>query len=186
MTERTNHPDFDAAPEEHRWNATLPKLAEHLKHAAYEAKGDEAWVVLPGGALVAMRIEETTFRKQLRIARRLTKPFTEKSATAWHKERTTFLEQLGCKDWTCRHGALYTPPDQVTKQPAKIEALYVDPAPLGALKAMLKCHRCGKDFEPAPDDKLYRDPTCNPCAITLGAEETAAHNAARGATHGEA
>lgn len=179
MTERKPHPDFDATPEEYRWTGPLPQLAEHLKHGAYEAQGAEAWVVLPGGALVAMRIEPTTFRKQLRIARRLRKPFTDKSAAAWAVERNTFLEQLGCKDWTCRHGAKYTPPDQANGQPAKIEALYMEPTALGAPTAEVECSRCHNKFTPSPTDKVYREQVCNPCAIKLGAEEAAAKNAAR-------
>jgi len=179
MTERTPHPDFLAAPEEARWASSLPALAETLKHEAYAKQGDWSWRILPGGALVAMRVPPT-FQKELRIARRLRKAFTDKSAAAWHVETKTFLEQLGCKGWVCKRDGLIQP--TVEGQPVKIEAVYQEPAPLGGKANTGTCTRCGKDFELHPTDGIYKNLLCQRCAIALGQEEAAANKAAREAS----
>jgi hypothetical protein len=169
VSERTPHPDYTAAPEEARWGGTLPALAETLKHEAYAKQGGWAWRVLPGGALVSFCVPPS-FRKQFRVVRRLHKPFTEKSVKAWQTEVRTFLDQLGCKDWSCMQGQLFTP--AADGHLAKIEALYQEPAPLGGKGAPVgTCARCGKEFELHPTDKVYRELICQPCAIALGQEE---------------
>jgi hypothetical protein len=177
MTDRAPHPDFLAAPDANRWAGTLPQLAEKLKHEAYAAKGEWAWRVLPGGALVAMRVPPT-FVKELRIARRLRKPFTEKSAKAWRTELATFVEQLGCTGWKCTSDVLTG--DAGEQQ--KVEAIYQEPAPLGAKSNTATCAKCGNEFEPRPTDKLYREYVCNPCAFKLGSQEADERRATRGAT----
>jgi hypothetical protein len=173
MTERTPHPDFLAAPEEARWAGTLPALAEKLKHEAYAAKGGWAWRILPGGALVAMCVPPS-FRKELRIARRLRKAFSDRSAAAWHLETRTFLEQFGFKGWVCKRDGLVEPTKEGEQQ-MKIEAVYQEPAPLGAKTAPAeKCARCEQEFEVHPNDKVYRELLCTKCATALGREEAEA------------
>ena len=182
MTERTNHPDFDAAPDELQWTGTLPKLAEVLKHDAYQAQGEWVQRILPGGALVCMRIRPETFQKELRIARRLRKPFTDKSAKAWATERTTFLRELGCEKWECLQGGLLSPAQAHLNTPGKIECLYLEKAPLGASPNTLVCHRCKEDFDPGPKDRIYAKPTCNKCAMAAGQEFTETKRREREAT----
>jgi hypothetical protein len=177
VTNREPHPDFTAAPEDNQWTLPLEHLGTALRHEAYEKKGEWAWRILPGGALVAMRLPPT-FRKELRVARRLRRAFTDQSAKAWHTELNVFLEHLGCTGWTCLKDALAGVGPEADTQ-VTVEAIYQEPAPLGATKAVLLCARCGQQFEPHPDDKLYREPICNPCAIKAGEEETAANRAAR-------
>jgi hypothetical protein len=169
MTERTPHPDFIAAPEEARWAGTLPLLAETLKHEAYAKQGDWSWRILPGGALVAMRVPPT-FRKELRVARRLRKAPTDAGEKAWHKELEVFLDQLGCKGWGVIRDAWATG----TTPGLTVEMVYQEPAPLGGKAADVgTCARCGKAFELHPADKVYRELLCQPCAIALGQEEAA-------------
>ena len=168
-TDRKVHPDFEAAPEDARWAGKLPELFQALRHHAYELKGEEAWRILPGGALVALRIEPETFLKQLRIARRLRKAFSDKSAAAWHTEVRTFLEQFGCKQWVCKRDGI------IEGDPVKIETVYEEPGPLGAKDTtQLICARCFQPFTPGPNDRIYQTPICNPCAMQAGTEFTAA------------
>lgn len=174
MTERKTHPDFDAAPEELRWTGRLPELFEALRHQAYELKGEEAWRILPGGAGVGLRILPETFTKQLRIVRRLRKAFSDKSATAWHTEIRTFLEQFGCKAWICKRDGLIQSdrgPGELPV-PDKIETVYEEPGPLGAQTTQLTCARCFKPFTPGPNDRIYATPICNSCAMQSGLEYT--------------
>lgn len=164
MSTRPIHPDFEAAPEELRWSGRLPELFETLRHQAYKLKGEEAWRILPGGAGVGLRILPETFTKQLRIVRRLRKAFSDKSATAWHTEIRTFLEQFGCKAWICKRDGL------IEGEPVKIETVYEEPGPLGAQATMLTCARCFKPFTPGPNDRIYATPICNSCAMKFGTE----------------
>lgn len=176
MTERTLHPDFLAAHEGNRWGGPLQHLAAVLKHDAYQRQGEWAWRILSGGALVSMRVPPT-FQKELRIARRLRKAFTDKSAAAWHTELKVFTELLGCTGWKCISDVV-TP--AAGDQPAKLEAIYQEVTPLSA-KASLTCARCGNQFDSQPTDKVYREPLCQSCAVKLGTEDAAALAAKRGA-----
>jgi hypothetical protein len=168
MTEQKTHTDFDAASSERQWGGDLPTLAETLKHEAYELKGEWAWRILPRGALVAMCVPPT-FRKQLRIARRLRKGLTDKTAQAWHAEVRVFLEQFGFADWKCVKDSI-EPGD-----PVKIEAIYEEPVPLGGSKVHAeKCVRCG---EPATKG-VYAEALCTSCAGKAGQEEVNAQRTA--------
>ena len=176
MTTRELHPDFEGAPEEARWAGPLPKLFEILRHQAYELKGEEAWRILPGGALVALRIVPETFVKQLRIARRLRKAFSDKSAAAWHTEIRTFLDQFGCKQWVCKRDGL------IEGSVMKIETVYEEPGALGSTgTTQLICARCFQPFTPGPNDRIYETPICNPCAMQSGLEYTEERRRERGA-----
>lgn len=176
------HPDFAAADAEHQWVGELSKLREVLQHEAYTLKGEWAWRVLPRGALVAMQIDGQTFKKQLRVVRRLRKPFTDKSAKAWATERTTFLRELGCEKWECLQGGLLSPAQAHLNTPGKIECLYLEKAPLGASPSTLVCHRCKEDFHPGPNDRIYEKATCNTCAMAAGQEFTETKRREREAT----
>ena len=163
------HPDFLSAGSEHQWTGELAKLREVLQHEAYTLNGEWAWRVLPRGALVAMQVPPN-FVKRLRIARRLRKAFSDKSAAAWHVETKTFLDQLGCEDWKVIRDAWATG----TTPGLTVEMVYQEPAPLGGKAADVgTCARCGKAFELHPADKVYRELLCQPCAIALGQQEAA-------------
>lgn len=93
----SEHPDFEAADEQHRWTGTLEKLGQELRNRAWNAKGQWAYVTLRGGALVAMRVigkGDKAFHKQLRIARRGVKTFDKFPA-----EVKVFQAHMGCADW---------------------------------------------------------------------------------------
>ena len=179
----TTHPDFDGAPEEARWAGRLPELFQTLRHEAYTLQGEEAWRILPHGALVALRIDPERFVKQLRIARRLRKAFSDKSATMWHTEVRTFLDQFGCKQWICKRDGLIQSdrgPGELPV-PDKIETVYEEPGPLGATATpQLTCARCFQPFTPGPNDRIYQTPICNPCAMQSGLEYTEERRRERG------
>jgi hypothetical protein len=154
----TNHVDFDAAPEERRWTGPLDELSAALRHGAYEAKGEWFWVVLPHGALVAMRVPED-FRKELRIARKGGLK-DEAALNKWLAEVRTFQKYLGAERW---------PITNLVGKPGEEGPIFVllkEPAPLGA-KEPEKCARCG---EPA-EKGVWAEALCNRCATQLGAEE---------------
>lgn len=169
-TERKTHPDFEAAPAERQWTGTLPELFEALKREAYKQKGDEAWRILPGGALVGLSISGETFKKQIRVARRLRKAFSDKSAAAWHTELRVFLDQFGCKLWIGKRDGLIPPAKE--GDPFKLEAVFEEPSALGIQPGMLICHRCKEQFQPSPNDRIYETATCNKCAMKGGEEFT--------------
>lgn len=154
-----NHADFDAAPEERRWTKPLEQLAEVLRHGAYELKGEWFWVVLPHGALVAMRVPED-FRKELRIARKSGLK-DEAALNKWLAEVRTFQKYLSAERW---------PITNLVGKPGDEGPIYVllkEPAPLGAKREEEKCARCGEPAEKGP----FKEALCNRCATQLGAEE---------------
>lgn len=161
MADPKTHPDFDAAPSEQQWTGDLPKLVETLRHEAYQLKGDWAWRMLPRGALVGMCVPPT-FHKQLRIARRLRKPLTDKTPEAWRREVAAFLKDLGCEDWKQVKDVI-EPGD-----PPTLEAVYEELTPLGARRPLV-CERCGEEAEPGSDK--YKLTICNRCAVQLGERE---------------
>lgn len=171
MSAEKLHPDYLEAPEENRWARPLAELAEALRHGAYAAQGEWFWMMMPRGALVAMRVPPT-FCKELRVARRLRRALTDKTATMWHTEVATFLEHLGCTGWKCTKDVIAGggPPGEVQ---LLVEVIYQEPAPLGAKPSVEKCGGCGTEFEVTPGDRLYRTPTCNRCAMRAGAVENA-------------
>lgn len=93
----SEHPNFESADEQHRWTGTLEKLGVELRDRAWKAKGQWAYVVLRGGALVAMRVigsGDRAFHKQLRIARQGVKTYDKFPA-----EVAVFQRHMGCADW---------------------------------------------------------------------------------------
>lgn len=171
MTDKANHPDYELAPEMHRWGRPLAELTEVLRKGAYAAKGDWCWYVMPRGALVAMRVPPT-FRKELRIARRLRKAPTEKSSKLWYDEVQVFLRELGLQSWVCTTDVLEGSPTEEGIA-AKVEVIYTEPAPLGS-KAE-KCAKCGEPAEKGP----YKEPICQDCATKAGREEADTNNQRR-------
>lgn len=149
-----NHPDFEAATPERRWKRSLAELAMRLRTEAWGKPGEWAWVVLPRGAMVAMRTLDDQ-RKELRILRR--EPLQNDVAlNKFTGECFVFLGKLGCEDWK----VVSIGKDQKTK------AVYLEPH--------VTCARCGREAQETP----HKRPLCNPCAMALGAEEVAQHAAA--------
>lgn len=156
------HPDFLAAEPERQWKGgKLLQLAITARERAWKAKGEWVWWILPHGACVAMRVNPTTFRKELRISRR-ERPTDEKGWKAWRVEVATFVQYLECKDWTLQGQA--EPDDNETSA----WAVFLEPL---AVKVEVPCARCGAMI--APEGK-YREELCNACAMKAGAEEVAA------------
>lgn len=85
------------------WTQDLPTLAERLKTEAPRRRG--AWLsyLLPGGALVAARMEHTGI--VIRIARRHASRdrLTLKARALWESEVGTFARKLDVTDWTLEH-----------------------------------------------------------------------------------
>lgn len=117
----THHPLYQRAKEEQRYAGKLTELLPRLRREAFDIRGrgpksvrdegrpwndveeracrdrdlDFAWVVLPRGAVVGLRIRnDLEMRKEVRIAR-TERPKDEKSATAWQFEVETFLKHFG-------------------------------------------------------------------------------------------
>jgi hypothetical protein len=154
------HADYLAAHEEHRWAKPLAELAEALRHEAYEKKGEWAWRILPGGALVAMRVPPT-FQKEIRIARR--DPLkTEESLKKWLDEVRVFQKHLGAERWG------FTEIVARPGEPGPIHVILREPAPLGTKGDETKCARCGK---PTPHQPQFKEDLCNSCALEIGTEE---------------
>lgn len=169
MTEKKNHPEFDAAPEERRWTKPLNELVEPLRKEAYALKGDGwAWVVLPRGAVVALRILPD-FRKQIRIMRR-----GMKKPERFLAEIGTFLEHLGIRSWEATDGALPVINREVDAETYEGVAEYTEPVPFGG-RAPTMCERCGKS--PVPAESPYRENICNQCALELGKADVEARKA---------
>ena len=173
----TDHADFLAADQEHRWTEPLPELGVFLRGAVWRAKGAWVYRILPGGACVAMRVipeGEDAFKKELRVSRREQLQADEQLAK-WSKECVVFRKHLGCDvGW---HTQLIggqspltapmgypRPTDWLTREDA---ALKEQPA-----KPALLCARCGKVAEPGSD--TYKEVLCNACAGELGRAEAQA------------
>jgi hypothetical protein len=168
----SDHPDFLAATEEHRWTKTLLELGEHLRKRAWALKGEWCWFVLPGGALVAMRVVpkgEHAFRKQLKVARR--EPLRDAEAMKkWAAECAVFRAKLNCEvGWqTTKLGGR---PVADPFQPGDpTEWVTVELAPLSP--SLGTCAGCGKA---TPHEPAYKEDLCPDCARRAGDAETAAH-----------
>jgi len=163
------HPEFLAAPEEHRWTKPLAELGQVLRDRAWKLEGNWVWFVVPHGALVAMRVVPKgahAFKKQLRIAR---KGMKEPQGFAF--EVRTFIKHLGLEAWGEPHIELTADPDAGTTNGT---ATLLEPVALGAKVA--KCARCGKDVQ---HDPAFKEDLCNVCALAAGAEEVATRAAAQ-------
>ena len=162
------HPDFTAAAPEHQWTKPLAELGALLRERAWKLEGSWFWVVVPHGALVAMRVVpkgEHAFKKQLRIARK-----GIKEPRGFEFEVRTFIKHLGLEAW----GEPDIKVDREQDTPFYTgAATLLEPAALGA-KTTAKCARCGK---PVPHDPAFKEDLCNVCALQAGNEETAARNA---------
>lgn len=106
MATRAPHPLYLQVSEAHRWAGPLSELLPALRPRAWKlaarcneqdraADRDWAWVVLPGGAIVGLRIRgELGMRHEVRIARQ-EKPEAERATAAWEREVATFLRHFG-------------------------------------------------------------------------------------------
>lgn len=150
------HPAYERAAEERRWDAPLAALFPVLRRRAYDLavqaqKGDEvpwAWVILPHGALVALRIR-SDFRKELRIARG-ERPDTADAKLRWEREIETFLKHFGCERW------------QRVDEPesrgvaARFIQLYSNEHAVG----LSRCADCGRETTSTPILSPMRCPDC--------------------------
>lgn len=105
---RTPHPLYLRVSEARRWNGPLSELLPVLRSEAWklgahstdtdrEADRDWAWRVLPGGAIVGLRVRgDLWMRREIRIARQ-ERPEGERAAAAWEREVSTFLEHFGIR-----------------------------------------------------------------------------------------
>lgn len=145
------HPDYAAAPADHRWHKSLAQLAVQLRDGAWEKPGAWAWFVLPHGAMVAMRALPDQHR-ELRISRRKG-PDNDAAWAKWRQECRTFLRHLGCEVWTeCGH---------LVNEQGVVRALYREPG--------VSCAHCGRPAEGG----AYREPLCFSCARLAGDREVA-------------
>lgn len=162
------HQDFLDAEADHQFAGPLRQLASALRKLSWKLKGEWAWYMLPRGAMVAMRVDPRTFKKQLRIARR---SVARSSLNRWAVEIETFLKELDCADWvqleTHVDAAARGGEDEPVR--AKVWVLYEEPAPLGS-PPKPTCAECGKECEPSPTFKRH---ICNQCAVKLGNQEVA-------------
>lgn len=162
MSERTPHPDYLAVPEEHRWGKPLPALFEHLMAQSYKRRGAWTWYVLPGGALVSMRINEADYHRELRIARKTAPtastvaPVTDEAIHKWRAELDVFLAKFGGPD---RFEEL---PGDPTTTDVTYRMLFKGE------KVAVACAHCGKPAEPGP----YKEPLCTECAIKAGEDDS--------------
>jgi hypothetical protein len=174
MSERASgfNDDFLATPEEHRWAKPLNDLMGALQKRAWDLRGKAAWVVLPHGALISLRVippeegKAVAFQYELRIARKQV-PADKAAWGKWAHELTVFLKHLAGGDdvW-----------EEVSRSTEKAEALYrfrIGPRP--AKQAMCKYHPDRLAIEPG----LYAEDLCRECAIEKANQEAAARNAAR-------
>lgn len=166
-----NHPDFNTASEQHRWTGSLAELMVRLVERAPKAKGAWDYYVLPGGALVAMKVDAKTFAKVLRISRRAIKDPSEARFTA---EVATFAKKMGVEDWLPATVTITRTADEDTYHAEAVLA-----RPFGGKANPLACSNCGNAVEPGSDK--YRVLLCNKCALAAGAADTATRQAERAA-----
>jgi hypothetical protein len=165
------HPDFTAADPDHQWTKRLEDLGLWLRERSWKLQGSWAWVVLPHGALVGMRVVPKgphAFKKQLRIARQgMVKP------EGFEVEVGVFLKHLGCEQW---EGEAQVERSQDTDR-YQGTATFLEPAALGAhAKPAGKCARCGKE---TVHDPAFKEDLCAVCATVAGTEDTEAMRRAR-------
>ena len=166
----TEHADFLAAEEEHRWTKPLHELSVHLRERAWALKGKWAWYVLPHGAHIGMRVIPTgqhAFKKQVRIAR-----LTMGKPDGFAAEVGVFMRELGLDQWQAADLQLDRNQDSDTWRGVWHA---IEPGPLGLVRA--KCARCGTE---TPHEPAYKEDLCPSCAQQLGAEDAAARNAHTG------
>lgn len=108
MGTREPHSLYLRVSEAHRWSGPLSELLPALRPRAWKlgatcdeedrrADRDWAWVVLPGGAIVGLRIRgDLWMRREIRIARQ-EKPEGERAEAAWEREIATFLRCFGIR-----------------------------------------------------------------------------------------
>jgi len=151
-TKRECHRDFLEAAPENRWKGKLDVLFSELVRRAREHRksADEvrngfgwSWVVLPGGAMVAMRVRsDDADRLELRIARR-DAPHPE-AWGKWENEVAVFLRQFciepldGTTPARIPTGAFYRLPSQEGKPVVTLTELHIGEVAPG--KAI--CARC--------------------------------------------
>lgn len=157
MSESANHPDFDAAPADERWSRSLGELSTFLRQQAWRRRGEWVRIVLPHGALVAMRVDPAAFRKELCIGRSAA-PTDDKGRAARATEIETFRRYLGCEAWTL------TSDDG--RRVVLVETFTTNEQ--GEHGGPL-CARCRAPCEKGP----FRVPLCNRCALQAGQEEIA-------------
>lgn len=151
------HPAFEKAKPERRWTGKLPELWEVLRREAWQigatatpvmrqADGDFSWRILPGGAVVGMRMRDDlgALRREIRLCRNepLEKP--EK----WALEVGTFLRLFGLRelDGTTpadERGVCWVRvPSDGPRDAGKTVARFVELLPGEITPEAARCHRC--------------------------------------------
>jgi len=117
------HPDFERAPREHQWQGKLALLSTVLREKAWRARGKWAWFVVEDGTLVAMRVVESSFKRELRISRR-DRPANTDEHKLWEAECAAWLRQLDCERWVL----------QASQPTGGIEQVYLEDRALSGAK----------------------------------------------------
>lgn len=103
------HPAYQRAAEQRKWGGRLAELLPALRPEAWRLGADEktsagrwAWRVLPGGAVVSLRIRgDMDVRRELRISRQ-ERPETDEARERWERELQTFLRHFGVTEVDAR------------------------------------------------------------------------------------
>lgn len=160
------HPDFARAKEANRWAEPLDGLRKELESRAYRVAtagaaaaqhggewkwggGTWSWVMLPDGALVAMKVR-SDFRFTLRVARS-DAPETLDGKRKWDADLSALLDHLGCGSW---QRVEETPESGVAVQ---FVQLYETEHAVG----LTRCTDCGAEIGSLP---IVRVPRCRSCA----------------------
>lgn len=97
----TIHPAYEKAGPNRRWGGRLAELLPALRPEAWKLGAEEtsgagrwAWRILPGGAVVSLRIRgDMDLRRELRISRQ-ERPETDEAKRRWEQELATFLKHF--------------------------------------------------------------------------------------------
>lgn len=167
----TEHPDFLAADEAHRWTKPLHELAVRLREGAWKVKGGWVYWLLPAGACVAMRVVPhgaMAFRKELRLSRR---GILKQDHALWEAEVAIFKRHLGCEGWA--RSVCVVEPEVDRPTTFRAVCLLLEPAALGATVNV--CSRCGA---PTPHEPAYKADLCTACALKAGQADVVAKRGA--------
>lgn len=175
MSDRNVDPVFERTPEHKRYTGKLDELLPRLRREAFAAAGssdgatnDWAWVCLPRGAFVGLRLWHD-MRKEVRICR-VDKPRTEEQRAAWQREVAVFEGKLRLMDWY--RMPLHPDDDEF----AAVRFAQLRPGEVAPEKG--RCASCGAEvrYEAVYGERGQR---CTGCAAAAGAEYTATRAAER-------